>query len=72
MLGSEALYSLETCEEKIKFEKKLIFPYDKVTKYHGKNEKNRACIWLSEMLTPAGVSFFLECLAFFVNSKIGI
>jgi hypothetical protein len=41
-----------------------------VTNYHGKNEKNRACIWLSEMLTPTGVSFFWNA-GFFVNSKIG-
>lgn len=64
MLCSEALYSLETYEEKINFEKKLISPYDKVTKYHGKNEKNRACILLSEMLTPAGVSFFWNAWLF--------
>jgi hypothetical protein len=35
-----------------------------VTKYHGNIEKNRACIWLSEMLTPAGVSFFWNAWVF--------
>jgi hypothetical protein len=43
-----------------------------VTKYHGENEKNRACIWLSEMLTPASVSFFWVAWLFCKFKNMGL